>query len=109
MTKSGDEDENSMNALQVFEPDAPTVYTIEMVSQFAGCRQSAWGKVLGEDRHPRRLESEVLGKVDRKALGPHDEDLQQEGKPGSAKKCGNDSKAMRCQPPDGSAKSSCSQ
>jgi hypothetical protein len=69
MTKFGDEDENSMNALQVFEPDARTVYTIEMVSQFAGCRRSAWGKVLGEDRHPRRLESEVLGKVDRK-LGP---------------------------------------
>jgi hypothetical protein len=60
MTKFGDEDENSMNALQVFEPDAPTVYTIEMVSQFAGCRQSAWGKVLGEDRHPRRLRQEQL-------------------------------------------------
>jgi DNA-binding transcriptional MerR regulator len=29
------EDENSMNALQVFEPDARTVYTIEMVAQMA--------------------------------------------------------------------------
>src|SRR5271165_5552001 len=73
-----------------------------------GCRPSAWGNVLGEDRHPCRLESEVLGKVDREALGPHDKDLQQKGNPGSAKKCGNDSKAMRCRPPNGSAKSSCS-
>ena len=29
------EDENSMNALQVFEPDARTVYTIEMVAHMA--------------------------------------------------------------------------
>jgi DNA-binding transcriptional MerR regulator len=35
MTEFGDEDENSMNALQVFEPDARTVYTIEMVAQLA--------------------------------------------------------------------------
>jgi hypothetical protein len=38
MTKFGDEDENSMNALQVFEPDARTGYTIEMVSQLARYR-----------------------------------------------------------------------
>jgi DNA-binding transcriptional MerR regulator len=35
MTVFGREDENSMNALQVFEPDARTVYTIEMVAQLA--------------------------------------------------------------------------
>ena len=35
MTMLGHEDENSMNALQVFEPDVRTVYTIEMVAQLA--------------------------------------------------------------------------
>ena len=35
MTVFGHEDENSMNALQVFEPDVRTVYTIEMVAQLA--------------------------------------------------------------------------
>ena len=35
MTVFGHEDENSMNALQVFEPDARTVYTIETVAQLA--------------------------------------------------------------------------
>jgi hypothetical protein len=32
-----------------------------------GCGQSAWGKILGEDRHLRRLEGEVLGKIDRES------------------------------------------
>jgi DNA-binding transcriptional MerR regulator len=36
MTKRfGNDNENSMNALQVFEPGAPTVYTIEVAAQLA--------------------------------------------------------------------------
>jgi DNA-binding transcriptional MerR regulator len=35
MPEFGHDDENSMNALQLFEPDARAVYTIEMVAQLA--------------------------------------------------------------------------
>jgi DNA-binding transcriptional MerR regulator len=31
----GDDDENSMNALQIFEPGAQTVYTIEVAAELA--------------------------------------------------------------------------
>ena len=40
------EDENSMNALQVFEPDAWTVYTIEMVAQLAEVPRQADSSLL---------------------------------------------------------------